>query len=378
MNTTVESAVRPFPWRALPRTTRREAAIARFVRAIERDGRHHPRVGAWIAQLEATVGAPVTFRLRSVGAVQREGMLSSDRSALAVVLESDAGSPTAFVEAEGPLAAVLVSKALGRPVNALRIDLFATPPPEVCGAFAALIGAALRKGSPDAPLPFLIAAAGPSKALLSRRGLPGETIVSVTVLVDGEAYLMRIGFDDHAMNAMDPEPPADAAAIARLGDVRLDLPVIGWACATSVRAIAALAPGVVWIPEGVALRALGRGIAGDVVLAAPRSERGVRANLGADGRLVLVGEVEDLSMSDEQRALIENVGDVPVVVRIELGATEMRAQEWARLRPGDVVATGRPIGSAVTLRAGGHAIARGELVEIEGEIGVRILPPEAP
>ena len=66
-------------------------------------------------------------------------------------------------------------------------------------------------------------------------------------------------------------------------------------------------------------------------------------------------------------------GEVPVVVRVEIGSVEMRAKEWAALGPGDVISLGRKIGEGVTLRVGGVTIARGELVDVEGEVGVRIL-----
>ena len=78
-------------------------------------------------------------------------------------------------------------------------------------------------------------------------------------------------------------------------------------------------------------------------------------------------------------ALAEAVADAPVVVRVELGSVTMTAREWARLGPGDVVELGRPLGSLVTLRAGGVALAEGELVEVEGELGVRLIATrEAP
>ena len=81
-------------------------------------------------------------------------------------------------------------------------------------------------------------------------------------------------------------------------------------------------------------------------------------------------------MSDSDRkpdALVDAVGEVPVVVRVEIGIAEMRAREWAALGAGDVVALGRKIGEPVTLRVGGVAVARGELVDLDGEVGVRIL-----
>jgi flagellar motor switch/type III secretory pathway protein FliN len=37
-----------------------------------------------------------------------------------------------------------------------------------------------------------------------------------------------------------------------------------------------------------------------------------------------------------------------------------------------VLLTGRRIGEAVTLRAAGRPLAHGELVDVEGEIGVRL------
>jgi flagellar motor switch/type III secretory pathway protein FliN len=80
----------------------------------------------------------------------------------------------------------------------------------------------------------------------------------------------------------------------------------------------------------------------------------------------------DTSMSQEESELEQIVGETPVVVRLELGSVEMSAAEWAALRLGDVIASGRRLEEAVSLRTGGREIARGELVEIEGEIGVRI------
>jgi flagellar motor switch protein FliN/FliY len=64
--------------------------------------------------------------------------------------------------------------------------------------------------------------------------------------------------------------------------------------------------------------------------------------------------------------------DAPIVVRIELGAVTMTARQWSELEPGDVIETGCRIAEPVVLRVGGREVARGELVSIEGELGVRI------
>jgi flagellar motor switch/type III secretory pathway protein FliN len=109
------------------------------------------------------------------------------------------------------------------------------------------------------------------------------------------------------------------------------------------------------------------------------------ADLVEGAKLVLRGMVEDLSWvpaqpdrvsmteTDRTDVLVESMGEVPVVVRVEIGTAEMRAREWAALREGDVIPLGRPVADPVVLRVGGVELARGELVEMEGEVAVRIL-----
>ena len=70
--------------------------------------------------------------------------------------------------------------------------------------------------------------------------------------------------------------------------------------------------------------------------------------------------------------LTDAVLEAPVVVRVELGQVSMPASDWAKLRPGDVIETGQRIAEPVVLRIAGRAVARGELVDVDGELGVRI------
>jgi flagellar motor switch/type III secretory pathway protein FliN len=73
-----------------------------------------------------------------------------------------------------------------------------------------------------------------------------------------------------------------------------------------------------------------------------------------------------------QGALESAVLDAPVVVRVEVGAVSLAARQWAALKPGDVLQTGCRIAEPVTLRIAGREVARGDLVSVEGELGVRI------
>jgi flagellar motor switch/type III secretory pathway protein FliN len=120
---------------------------------------------------------------------------------------------------------------------------------------------------------------------------------------------------------------------------------------------------------------------GSVALAAPGQESGVLGTLSRAGKIVLRGESVPLLpdagelMSDPAKpevSLTDAVLESPVVVRVEVGAVTLTAREWAELGPGDVIETGRRIAEPVVLRVAGREVARGELVNLEGELGVRI------
>jgi len=151
--------------------------------------------------------------------------------------------------------------------------------------------------------------------------------------------------------------------------------------------LAGLTTGDAWL-AGAGLW-IDRSGAGRGVLTSPSAERGVRVDLAPDGTIVVgdddvvldadvensdFSEGSDMSASkgDGSNALTEAALDAPVVVRIEIGSVSMSAREWAALRPGDVIESGRRINEPVVLRVAGREVARGELVDVEGEIGVRV------
>ena len=62
----------------------------------------------------------------------------------------------------------------------------------------------------------------------------------------------------------------------------------------------------------------------------------------------------------------------PIEVVAEVGRVTLRGDEVLALAPGMVVALGAPVVPAVSLRVGNEVWAEGELVDIEGELGVRV------
>ena len=72
----------------------------------------------------------------------------------------------------------------------------------------------------------------------------------------------------------------------------------------------------------------------------------------------------------ESEALL---GDVPVNVVVELGRVQLTADEVIRLSTGHIIELGRSPAEPVDLVVNGRLLAKGELVEIEGALGVKIL-----
>jgi flagellar motor switch protein FliN len=59
-------------------------------------------------------------------------------------------------------------------------------------------------------------------------------------------------------------------------------------------------------------------------------------------------------------------------LRIEFGRTRLQADNLQELRSGSVVALDEPAGELVAIYAGDRLIGRGEVVAVDGKIGVRV------
>ncbi len=64
--------------------------------------------------------------------------------------------------------------------------------------------------------------------------------------------------------------------------------------------------------------------------------------------------------------------DVPVTLAVELGRVNLTLARLADLREGDVVPLGRHSREPIELTSGGKLVARGELVRLDSELGVRV------
>ena len=69
---------------------------------------------------------------------------------------------------------------------------------------------------------------------------------------------------------------------------------------------------------------------------------------------------------------LERLYDVPVELAVEIGRTHMTIRETLALGPGSIVTLNKLAGEPVDLLVNGKPIARGEVVVIDEEFGLRV------
>jgi type III secretion protein Q len=174
----------------------------------------------------------------------------------------------------------------------------------------------------------------------------------------------------------------DVTAAATAGRARLLVP------AAALRALAG-APGAAAVecPAGT-LRLVAALRGGEVPLTRPELEALAEGDVvaldgGADEPRMLVlpggvrlrGRVFEGSFHVEE-IMTDRSAQLPLRLEVELARVEVTLADLTRLEPGAALALGIDRRGLVTLRCGERAIARGELVEIDGAVGVRILALE--
>jgi flagellar motor switch/type III secretory pathway protein FliN len=212
---------------------------------------------------------------------------------------------------------------------------------------------------------------GIATTLLGAPPVGEEALVAdVTLLLEGRPFSLTVFVVGAAVVTHEPR-------LEQLGELALKLPLVVASVAVDRQELLGLEPGgALLVGEGTTIDGEGTGYG---VLVGPHSERGIRVELRPDGRLVVGGTIEtrltverDNPSQNEGETLTDVLLETPVVVRVELGAVSMSAREWARLGPGDVIETGQRIAEPVVLRIAGREVGRGELVNVDGQVGVRI------
>lgn len=88
-----------------------------------------------------------------------------------------------------------------------------------------------------------------------------------------------------------------------------------------------------------------------------------------EGKLTLRKMEREQPKTDETADL----RSLPVTLHVELARLSLTLGELETLQPGHVLRLAKSVGETVTLSANGQPIAEGEVVDVEGELGVRLV-----
>jgi type III secretion system YscQ/HrcQ family protein len=188
---------------------------------------------------------------------------------------------------------------------------------------------------------------------------------------EGTAAALLIADADALMRAPEPQHPWPARV--------LDVPV-----AWSLSAAAAW-----WSPSDVASLALGDVLGLDalthhkgtlaghaMICVASRAAFACSVTLTSLRSITLTSELQCLgdTMNDHDPQLpsTARLASLPIELSVEIARGSALVGDLAAWRVGEVLTLDTPIGDVVLVRANGRPVCRGELVDVEGTVGVRI------
>ncbi|HEU4726424.1 MAG TPA: FliM/FliN family flagellar motor switch protein [Kofleriaceae bacterium] len=327
----------PFPFERLRRLTRRDAAIESSLARWFAPG----RLGSKVAAL---VGGPVRARL--VGVTARA---PDPHAALAEVRH--AGQAITVAASSRPVRA-LAQRLLGGPG-----ELDAPRPLTVVehAIWALAIAAALADlgiAGEVWPLAGSVARVG-HDAGGDERGADPDDRVTVAFTVD-----LPPSFGPPSLGAMTvtvscaPEILLRAAPPRPPHPWRLELPIVVGRCALPRAAVRRLAERDVITLERCLELVIGAGAIG--LAAAPGA---------VEARVATEYVPRHMALPDD--AMLE--------VTVLLGTTRLSLRQLQELAIGQIVPLGRPLAGPYQIRAAGRVVGQGELVDIDGELGVRIV-----
>ncbi len=352
--------IRPYPWQALDRVSQTALRSLRAARdTLDID----------TVSLAASIGEILCGEAQLV--LRRLAAGDPDRTpAIRLCFELDAPGCTLDLWLQPQLASIALARLLARPI-AWGSDQ--PLPPNLAGALAAIgVEAARRAG--------ILLRARDSE---TKPDAPADLSLRASLLLDGDPYDLALAV--YLTEKPTALPPRTPKALGELGPLPLALPLIVGAAVVRPNDLRGLGPGDAWLPGCDWRSATGTR---QLMLAPPGESSGWWVDWPGDGSVVVSNRGSTLTAAHAQGLAMDSIDDnsapaapssleevlqaSPVVARVELASVSLSAQEWARLRPGDVLQTGRRLSEPAVLRVAGRIMAEGELVDIEGELGLVI------
>lgn len=374
------SAARPYPYERWPRFDADQAAALRLAaRSVPADRLGVEHVARELLGCEC---AAVPVRLDPCDADQLASFVVEPTVAIVIVPGRATPGARVVLELDPRLAACVVDRALGgeggEGVPAPTRSMADAERGVLLYVVARLLASASAR--PHRAAAVLTTATAMRAAL----GARSASVWTLELAVGTDRGLARLWLPSGGI--------PDALPAARLRPALRDLPLwitasVGGACVER-RDLDSLRPGdVILLDHAWARPAADGTIAGHARVSVVGARRTIWRCRVEAGRLVVedvsrgvdppVGEGRrEREMDDGEDGAAEvlaRVGDAPVEVSVEVARFRLSLDDLAALHAGEIVRTGRRVGDRVVLRAADRAVALGELVDVEGEVGVRLL-----
>lgn len=368
------ATVQSFPWRRIPAFQKGDLELES---AVKRAIRRHLDLGELPSVLNQL------FLVEMSGAGIDRARVTSERRHLGCQFLLRGSGMVIFLSLESALVAQLVRRVVGQPP---RVDSGAPLGPATTGAALAILAEVARRIARDAPL------APDFSQHMESRGTPPLASAQPGLAVDFWIRLDGVSHAGFASVAVEGAPqktlPANRDAVH--ASLPVSLALVLARCELDASDYHSLTLGDVVLPSDRAILAWliaangGASIPDKAVawLCSPGATRGLVVS-GLGGKLCLAGACNlsyDAAVTSKnagesptaQDAATDVILDAPVVVHLEMGSVTLSAQSWLDLHIGDVVCSGIPVGRSITLRVADRAVAEGELVTVDGQVGVRI------
>ncbi|MBZ4331221.1 FliM/FliN family flagellar motor switch protein [Corallococcus sp. AS-1-12] len=342
-----------------------------------------PQVGRWGAELLRDVGAALS---RDLGAaVKVEGHLVpaavQPERELAVgmvfaLVELSAGG-TAIVELEVPLVFAALARLAGTgPRPAPVAELTRLEESTLVYLLLSALAAMRGQGEWVRRLGPRLSAVSMRRADVLTRVDPRQPYVAVllTATVEGATVGGRVLLPARAVQTAFQELPVESAGAVAPQVLAASIPARCLMGRSPLQdsAVDALAAGDVVLFEGVRLRDGRVEGQGQLITRGFALRGGFLAEGFSTGSVHARAALQESDMVATNKRS-EAMPPLPVDVEIELTRLMLPLAELAALKPGTLLPLHVNASSPVLLRVGDRVVARAELVEIEGEVGARIL-----
>lgn len=366
------------PFCQLPKITHREMRqVNRSIRCLPRIDRES--IGLVSKQL---LGTPIVVKPGLVEWCDTESLSDKLTEPLvAVILEKDPGGAKncLLVDIEPQLAVITVDRTLGGEGEAFGQSIF--PLDDLSrGVLAYTIARLLHSVGSDFLLRSIVTK---SKGIRGLWGNGGTGLWPIQVKLGSYCGTVRIWFSPDSIRSDTPsELSIDSTILNAILRIQLTLVAIAGYALVSTRDIELLEPeDVVLLDKSSLYRKHSQwlGIADLILLGGRRTiwqcciyHHHLRIESQICNKEPIMGKGETRVLHNPEE-LVQIAGDIPIEVTVELARFTLPLEELSSLRLGQILSTGQPLGDRVTLRTGGQAFACGELIDIDGDVGVRIL-----